>query len=541
VQGYAIKEGKTSPPKRYTSGSMVLAMENAGQLIEDEELREQIKGSGIGTSATRAEIIKKLVRIHYLNLNKKTQVLTPENLGEMVYEVVSMTVPALLNPKMTASWEKGLDGITRGTVDFKEYRGKLESFIRTETKNMIGQDIKVPLADRISNFAGENARGLGARKKIGAACPVCGGEMVTTPFGFGCANYKNDKTGCNFTIGEIAGVGLTEEQAKMLLVDGHTDTIKGFKSKAGKKFNACLKLTEDEEGAKRIVFDFDEVEPELIPDVKCPVCGGQIKKTSFGYGCTNFSAEDENSCRFSIGTIAGKTIPVTAVKKLLAEGRTDTVRGFKSKAGKRFDACLKLTKDENGKTGIQFDFDNVEPKKVKDVRCPKCGGEIIVAPFGFVCENNKRDDPDSCRFMVGKVAGLKIKESQLKELLIRKKTDVISGFVAKTGMKFDAPLKLTEEGDIAFDFPEKPKPVETKLPCPRCTKPLMKSQWRYECECGFKIWHTVAKVELPEEIMTELFTTGKTKNKVTGFTSKAGNVFDACLKYENEQITFDFE
>lgn len=103
-----MKEGKTSPPKRYTSGSMVLAMENAGQLIEDEELREQIKGSGIGTSATRAEIIKKLVRIHYLNLNKRTQVLTPENLGEMVFEVVSMTVPALLNPKMTASWERDL-------------------------------------------------------------------------------------------------------------------------------------------------------------------------------------------------------------------------------------------------------------------------------------------------------------------------------------------------------------------------------------------------------------------------------------------------
>ena len=152
-----IKEGKTSPPKRYTSGSMVLAMENAGQLIEDEELREQIKGSGIGTSATRAEIIKKLVRIGYLNLNKKTQVLTPENLGEMVYEVVHMTVPALLNPKMTASWEKGLDGITQGTVDFWDYRNKLEAFIRAETQKMIEQNLRQPLAERISEFAGKNA------------------------------------------------------------------------------------------------------------------------------------------------------------------------------------------------------------------------------------------------------------------------------------------------------------------------------------------------------------------------------------------------
>ena len=108
VNGYSLKEGSTKPPKRYTSGSMVLAMENAGQLIEDEELRAQIKGSGIGTSATRAEIIKKLVRIGYLHLNKKSQILSPEVLGEMVYEVVNMTVPALLNPKMTASWEKDL-------------------------------------------------------------------------------------------------------------------------------------------------------------------------------------------------------------------------------------------------------------------------------------------------------------------------------------------------------------------------------------------------------------------------------------------------
>lgn len=141
VDGYEIKEGKTAPPKRYTSGSMVLAMENAGQLIEEEELREQIKGSGIGTSATRAEIIRKLVRIGYLNLNKKTQVLSPEAIGEMVFEVVSMTVPALLNPKMTASWEKGLDGITRGTVIMEDYRSKLEDFIRKETVSMIEHDL----------------------------------------------------------------------------------------------------------------------------------------------------------------------------------------------------------------------------------------------------------------------------------------------------------------------------------------------------------------------------------------------------------------
>ncbi len=120
---------------------------------------------------------------------------------------------------------------------------------------------------------------------------------------------------------------------------------------------------------------------------------------------------------------------------------------------------------------------------------------------------------------------------------------MISGFVAKTGMKFDAPLKLTEDGDITFDFPEKPKPVESEIDCPKCGKKLMKTQWKYECECGFDIWHTIAKVELTEEIIDELLKTGKTKKKVLGFTSKAGNVFDSCLKYDAETntISFDFD
>lgn len=161
--------------------------------------------------------------------------------------------------------------------------------------------------------------------------------------------------------------------------------------------------------------------------------------------------------------------------------------------------------------------------------------------FGYGCANYSKDDPESCKFSIGKIAGVKLKEAQVKELLLRKKTDVIHGFVAKTGMMFDAPLKLTEDGRIAFDFPEKPKPVETTLACPKCQKLLMKSQWYYECECGFKVSHTVAKVPLSEDIMKELFETGKTKDKVLGFTSKAGNLFDACLKYEDDKISFDFD
>lgn len=124
-----VKEGETTPPKRYNSGSIILAMENAGQLIEDEELRAQIKGSGIGTSATRAEILKKLMNIKYLNLNKKTQIIMPTLLGEMVFDVVEHSIRSLLNPELTASWEKGLTYVAEGQITSDEYMVKLENFI----------------------------------------------------------------------------------------------------------------------------------------------------------------------------------------------------------------------------------------------------------------------------------------------------------------------------------------------------------------------------------------------------------------------------
>ena len=743
VAGFEIKEGKTSPPKRYTSGSMVLAMENAGQLIEDEELRAQIKGSGIGTSATRAEIIKKLVRIGYLNLNKKSQVLSPETLGEMVFEVVNMTVPALLNPKMTASWEKGLDGITRGTVIMEDYREKLEDFIRKETLAMVQNDQKQQLINQIQPLTGKGARGIAAKKKLGVVCPICGGELETTSFGYGCSNYKKDGTGCKFSLGTVAGRDLSEEefkaliekgrtevlngfvsksrkkfssalvlekdedgkitvnfdfsenkpeviedlkcpacggaiiktgfgyacenrnrnvegsctfaigkmaekdlnpaQVKELLTEGRTSTIRGFKGKSGKKFDACVALEKDEAGnyttkfdfehvetkkvkdafcpkcggeilvvsfgyvcanrnpntpdgcvfsigkiadkdlneaqvkellengrtstirgfksktgkkfdacitfdkeedgtIKGLKFDFDNVEAKKVKDVSCPICGGDIVQTPFGFGCAKYSKDNPDSCRFSVGKMAEKALSEAQVKELLTYGRTSTIRGFKSKEGKRFDARVALNKDETGKvTGLKFDFTDLEAPKLKDVKCPLCKGDIVQTPFGFGCANYSKDNPDSCRFSIGKIAGVKLKEAQVKELLIKKKTEVIKGFVAKTGMMFDAPLKLTEDGQVTFDFPEKPKPVETSVTCPKCQKKLMKAQWNYECECGFKVSHTVAKVELSEEIIKELLETGKTKDKVIGFTSKAGNVFDACLKFEDDRISFDFD
>ena len=155
IQGMEIKEGKTSPPKRYNSGSLILAMENAGQLIEDEELRAQIKGSGIGTSATRGEILKKLFNNKYLALNKKTQIVTPTMLGEMIYDVVDHSVRSLLNPELTASWEKGLTYVADGDITSDEYMMKLDRFVSSRTEGVKGLNNQYQLRacyDRVASF-----------------------------------------------------------------------------------------------------------------------------------------------------------------------------------------------------------------------------------------------------------------------------------------------------------------------------------------------------------------------------------------------------
>lgn len=345
ANNFSIGYGKTSPPKRYTSGSIILAMENAGQLIEDEELREQIKGSGIGTSATRAEIIKKLVRIGYLNLNKKTQILTPESFGEMVYEVVSLTVPDLLNPKMSASWEKGLDGITNGKVTFDVYKKTLDDYIRKETEKMIHQNISEELVKRIHPFALCNVNELSfltsneTTKKIpiNTKCPSCGKNMVKVPFGYACEDS------CGFTIGKIAGKEIPEDEVKKLLLTGRTNIITGFCSKKGTHFDAYLCLTE-ENGKYSLKFEFPDKNDlqhngTCTSKATCPKCGGAILTYPKVLKCSN-------ECGFVLfKTMGGKELSEKDISSLLTSGQTKIISGFKSKNGNKFSAKVKLGKD----------------------------------------------------------------------------------------------------------------------------------------------------------------------------------------------------
>ncbi len=237
---YKKEKSHTSAPPRYTSGSMMLAMENAGNLIEDEELRAQIKGSGIGTPATRAEIIIKLVKIEYICLNTKTQVLTPHTDGEAVYEIVRKTLPELLLPKMTAEWERGLSEIEKGKLSKEAYIGQLYQYIRRQITAMKEKDDGQSQEEDLNREAEE----------ILGNCPLCGKAVKENSKSFYCSGYKE---GCRWSVWKndkyFAALGkkITKTLVKKLLENGQVQ-VKDLKSRSGSKYSITLRYIKNDKG-----------------------------------------------------------------------------------------------------------------------------------------------------------------------------------------------------------------------------------------------------------------------------------------------------
>ncbi|WP_129597954.1 DNA topoisomerase [Anaerophilus nitritogenes] len=243
----SIKESETTPPKRYNSGSMILAMENAGKLIEDDELREQIKGSGIGTSATRAEILNKLQKIQYVKLNKKTQILTPTQMGEMIYDVVCKSIPSLLKPELTASWEKGLGMIADGEIKSDEYMKKLEAYIMKNTQKVLefskGRNSmnSYPTTKYKENRKNKNSLGK---------CIACReGDILENRKAFYCSYWKKN---CKFTVWknslELYGQKVTSEMIETIIKDGQIHNFHMVLPQTKEKCRATLQFKEDKSG-----------------------------------------------------------------------------------------------------------------------------------------------------------------------------------------------------------------------------------------------------------------------------------------------------
>jgi DNA topoisomerase-3 len=543
---FETREGKTEPPKRYTTGSIILAMENAGTLIEDDELREQIQSNGIGTSATRAEVIEKLIRLNYISVNEKKQVIEPTNFGEMVFEIVDMTIPSLLSPEMTAKWEKGLSQIASGEITSQEYLNKLYEYIRSNCEKIKGMDSRDEIMKKIYPLAtGKIRTEYKAFDPYNTSikCPLCGDDVETTRWGFKCRSNVSKTEGCSFVLGgDILGHRLLTNELALLLHDGKSGPYYDFVSKKGKPFGACLVWDSER---KQIGFDLVDM-PWEETDLSCPVCGMKIVKRDGFYKCKDY-IDAETGCSFRVGKILGKAIPDKQVEQLVKEGKTELIKGFKKENGDKFDAFLIWNPEEKR---VRFRFPEQADMETK-YRCPHCGGKILATAYGFKCEHYRalegRQEGD-CSFYAGTILGHTIKEKELQCIVEKRATDLVT---LKNADKksFEARLYWDDaEQKIALQFDDN-TPVETGLHCPICSSPLLKNRYGYKCSqhisrdegCRF-VLGSICGVLIDEMQVKKLVEDGKT-DLISGFKpkEKGKRPFSAYLVWKKEENSIAFE
>ena len=451
-----INTEQTRPPVRYNEGTILSAMEAAGKLVDDEELREAMKEKGLGTPATRASIIETLISAHYLTRQGKE--LQPTAKAIQTIMLLKSAVPELTSPELTGEWEFRLREIEHRKLT----RDAFMHDIRELTKDIVG---------KAKHFHPDEH--MPDTEPFGQ-CPKCGSPVVERFKSFTCTNDE-----CDFTIWKtIAGRLLSRDEFETLVRDKQVGPLGGFRSRKGKRFHAGLKLSDDfktefdfgpngqENGAGQQV-DFSAQEPLG----KCPKCGGRIFESGMSYLCEN-SVGPNKTCDFRSGkVILQQAVDPEQMKKLLTTGRTDLLSRFISRKGRPFKAFLVLT----DKKDVGFEFEKREPKAKKEQKpkepaakidftgkeplgeCPVCAGKIFETETSYICEHSQADRKP-CKFKLSKtILGRDIPKEQAQKLLTTGKTDLLEGFISKRGRPFSAYLKL-EDGKVGFEFPEKTAP-----------------------------------------------------------------------------------
>ncbi len=322
---YFIQEGETQPPERYTEATLLSAMELAGQHIEDEEIRTLMKlqKKGLGTDATRAPILKGLFDKNYLTLQGKT--IFPTDKG--IFLIDTLPIENIKSADMTGNWEMKLNQIAMGQADSSQFISEISQITRE-------------WFSAVAN-APEHHFSTGTQTEL--FCPHCGKPLTRLSTVCKCSAYSKEENACHFHMNTyICGVRLTEEIILQLLKKGRSNLVKGFQSKAEKKFNAYLVLNPE---TGEITFDFTS---EQEKNLHCPFCNSPMQKMRYSYQCTN------QNCNFQIHSeICRKKLTISQISALLTKGRTSFIKGFKSKAGKPFSAVLYLDKNDRQ---VKFDF-----------------------------------------------------------------------------------------------------------------------------------------------------------------------------------------
>src|SRR5256886_5389783 len=455
-----INTEQTRPPVRYNESTILSAMESAGKLVDDEELRDAMKEKGLGTSATRAAIIETLISAHYLTRHGKE--LQPTAKAIQTITLLKSAVPELTSPELTGEWEFRLREIEHRKLT----RDAFMRDIRDLTNDIVG---------KAKHFhPDEHMPDTGPFGQ----CPKCGSPIVERFKSFTCTNED-----CDFTIWKtIAGRLLSRDEFETLVRDKQVGPLGGFRSRKGKRFHAALKLSDDFKtefdfgpngqenpaGAGQPV-DFSSQEPLG----KCPKCGGRVFEGGMSYVCEN-SVGPNKTCDFRSGkVILQRSIDREQVNKLLTTGKTDLLERFISRKGRPFKAFLVLT----DKKDVGFEFEKREPKAKRERKprepaakidftgketvgkCPKCGGKIFETENSYICDHSQADRRP-CKFKLSKtILGKDIPKEQAQKLLAAGKTDLLDGFISKRGRPFSAYLKL-EEDKVGFEFPEKTTPAK---------------------------------------------------------------------------------
>ena len=452
-----VKDNVTKPPARYSEATLLSAMEGAGKLVDDDELREAMNDKGLGTPATRAAIIEGLIYEDYIHRNGRELQATAKAFSLM--ELLNgLGIPELTKPELTGDWEFQLKQIQRKQISRAEFMSGIADMTRK-------------IVERAKKYEQDTIPGdFGV---LTVKCPKCGGEIHEQYKQFQCVK-------CDFAVWKTLCSRMFEpEEVEKLITEKQIGPLQGFRSKQGFPFAAVLKMNAE----NKIEFDFGNGQGKdgeaaapvdftgKEPLGKCPKCGARVFDNGMNYVCEK-QAGVEKSCEFRTGKIIlQQEISPEQVKKLLAEGRTDLLTKFISKKNNRAFKAFLILKD--GKTAFEFPPREAkgrgraakapgEPMPKVDFtgkeslgKCPKCGGKIFDTEAGYICEKSQAD-AKPCRFKISReILQQPIEPEQARKILKTGKSDQLDKFISKAGKPFPAFLVMDKKGKVTFEFPER--------------------------------------------------------------------------------------
>ena len=452
-----VQANVTKPPPRYTEATLLSAMEGAGKLVDDEELRAAMSEKGLGTPATRAQIIEGLIFEKYVARNGR-ELQPMAKAFQLIALLKGLGVQELTMPELTGEWEFQLNQMSRGRLKRADFMRDIATFTRDIVKKARSHD-----SDTVPGDFGT----------LKTPCPKCRGEIHENYKKFQCQK-------CDFNLWKtVAGRMLEIPEVEELIAKGQVGPLQGFRSAKGFPFAAIIKMGPGPEFKPEFDFGQDKAEngensapvdfTGKEPLGKCPKCGGNVYDAGMNYICQNATGPSK-TCTFKSGKIIlQQEIGPEQVKKLLTEGKTDLLKGFVSKkTNRKFEAYLVLKDKE---TKFEFPVREKKPRGAKDGKsgepapkidftgkavvgkCPKCGGKVFDTEIGYICERSQADSKP-CKFKISReIAQQPIEPAQAAKILETQKSDLLDKFISRAGKPFSANLVMDEKGKITFDFP----------------------------------------------------------------------------------------